>query len=101
MDPLAPIACSLEGDETRQRWHDWQALLGERRAAHQSPEELRLRFRGEARLRTELDRLVAAERECCGFVTWDLENHDDEVILSIRGEPTGVAAMAEAFHLNP
>lgn len=45
----------------------------------------------------ELSELVAGERQCCGFVAWELEDLGDEVMLSVRGDTEGVTAMAESF----
>jgi hypothetical protein len=51
-------------------------------------------------LSTKLDELVAAERECCGFVDWELQNRGDELRLIVRGDPEGVSAMAESFGVS-
>jgi hypothetical protein len=45
----------------------------------------------------ELSELVAEERQCCGFVAWELEDLGDEVMLSVGGDTEGVTAMAESF----
>jgi len=97
---LLPIACSLEDNQARQRWLDWRALIADRLSDERTPLELRLRFKAEEAVRTELNRLVAAERDCCGFVAWDLSDLDGELVLSVTGEPTGVAAIDEAFRVN-
>ncbi|HEU4751043.1 MAG TPA: hypothetical protein VFT54_08295 [Acidimicrobiia bacterium] len=97
---LLPIACSLEGNQARQRWLDWGAVIADRLSEERSPLELRVRFRDDESVRVELNRLVAAERECCGFVAWDLSDLDGELVLSVTGEPTGVAAIDEAFRLS-
>jgi hypothetical protein len=44
--------------------------------------------------------LVAAERICCGFVGWTLEDLGDEIVLTINGDTEGVEAMAESFGLK-
>jgi hypothetical protein len=51
-------------------------------------------------LLTKLGELVAAERECCGFVDWELQNRGDELRLIVRGDPEGVSAMAESFGVS-
>jgi hypothetical protein len=97
---LLPIACSLEGGEARHRWLDWGALLADRVSAERSALELRVRFKDFEEVRSELNRLVAAERECCGFVDWDLDVEEGELILSVRGEESAVAAIGAAFSFN-
>ena len=94
---LLPIACSLEGDVARLRWLDWGALLADRVSAERSALELRVRFTDQEAISTELNRLVTAERECCGFVDWDLDVEEGELILSVRGEESAVAAIGAAF----
>jgi hypothetical protein len=97
---LLPIACSLEGGEARHRWLDWGALVADRVSAERSALELRIRFKDHEEVRSELNRLVAAERECCGFVDWDLDVEEGELILSVRGEESAVAAIGAAFSFN-
>lgn len=97
---LLPIACSLEGGEARHRWLDWGALVADRVSAERSALELRIRFKDHEEVRSELNRLVAAERECCGFVDWDLDVEEGELILSVRGEESAVTAIGAAFSFN-
>lgn len=92
-----PIACSLDGDQARRRWQAWIALMGRRLSVDLSPQRFTVRFPIGDQLRAELGELVAAERQCCGFVAWELEDLGDQVTLSIRGDVDGVMAMAEAF----
>jgi len=48
---------------------------------------------------TELEALVAAERQCCGFVDWALDDHEDLIAVTITGSESGVTAMTEAFRI--
>lgn len=95
-----PIACSLDGGEARRRWLDWGALLAGRLSDERSDIELRVRFQADEAMRTELNRLVTAERECCGFVTWDIDVVGDEIVLRVAGETSAVDAIDEAFRVN-
>ncbi len=61
---------------------------------------LRIRFSGDEVVRSELADLVAAERICCGFVGWTLEDRSDEIVLTINGDSEGVEAMAESFGIE-
>ena len=92
-----PIACSLDGDQARRRWHEWNALLNRRLSIDRSPERLTVSFPIGDDLIADLSALVAAERQCCGFVAWDLEDRGNEVVLIVRGDIEGVTAMAESF----
>jgi hypothetical protein len=64
-----------------------------------SVHSLSLHFAAGAATRAELARLVVAERQCCGFVDWELEDLGDELVVTISGDPTGVGAMVESFGL--
>jgi hypothetical protein len=43
---------------------------------------------------------VVAERACCGFVAWDLDEADDQLLLTVSGNPEGVTAISESFGLE-
>lgn len=100
MDFQLPIACSLEGSEARRRWEAWNHLLARRVETEQSDHHIALMFPRTGGTSTELASLVAAERACCGFVTWDLQNRGDFTRLTIHGDIDEVAAMAESFGLE-
>jgi hypothetical protein len=100
MDAWGPIACSLEGDEARRRAQEWRALVGLRHKVKRSDHHLAIRFEANDTVRADLARLVAAERHCCGFVAWELDDRGDEMVLSVGGDPIAVAAMAEGFGLE-
>lgn len=86
--PELPLACTLglaDGAERLRRWHALAAA---------APPQLR-RERGRLELRwslddasvDELEALVAAERECCGFVDWTLAPEADGALLTITAQP--------------
>jgi hypothetical protein len=95
-----PIACSLDGDAARRRWEEWNTLLKGRRRVEHSSRNLTIAFPPDRFVWDKLVTLVAAERECCGFVDWELEDHGNEIILSLQGDKAGVMAMAESFGVN-
>ena len=68
-----PIACSLTTAELRERE---ATLLVQYRSAVVETEELQdgfaLRFTGEGKLIALLAELIAAERECCPFLRFEL-----------------------------
>jgi hypothetical protein len=77
------------------RWRALAAdhLIGVRRETHQ----LVARYATEPAARAELDTLAAAERDCCSFAEWDVRQDADDLILCVRAEPDGVAAIAALF----
>lgn len=94
-----PVACSLEGGEARRRSQQWQIVVGQRLEMERSDDRLTIRFAANDALRAELESLVMAERECCGFVTWEFDDLGDEMVLNVLGDSLGVTAMVEAFRL--
>ena len=96
MPEHGPIACSLDGDAARRRWADWASVLAARVSVELDPELLTVRFPPSADLSTRLGALVAAERECCGFVDWALEDRAAN-FASLSVAMPGVLAMAESF----
>jgi hypothetical protein len=51
-------------------------------------------------VRDELDELVAAERDCCGFASWNVARQGDEIVLRVSssgGRVDEVAALAAIF----
>jgi shikimate kinase len=90
-----PIACNLERAEFGERMKEWRALIASALIEKRETEVgIRLIFGAEAEV--ELERLAAAERECCEFATWTVTRHqENEVALDVRAEGSGV----EALHL--
>jgi hypothetical protein len=95
-----PIACSLDGHEARRRWNEWSDVMGGRLGAELTSQGLTVRFSTDRAGRERLVALVGAERQCCGFVEWELEDQGDEMSLTVRGNLEGVMALAESFEIN-
>ena len=95
-----PIACSLDGHEARRRWNEWNVVMGGRLGAELTSHGLTVRFSTDRVGRERLVALVAAERQCCGFVECELEDQGDEMSLTVRGNKEGVMALAESFEIN-
>jgi hypothetical protein len=91
---LLPIACTLGPSEGAQRVTDWTTLgndagLGRERTTGR----VVVRFRDLPGIGAELDRLVAAERECCGFLDWQLQRTVDEWQVVITGTEDGLDSL--------
>ena len=76
------LACSLDTADAAARAARWQTLLtGHLRASEATAHGRRLTFApGVAK---ELDDLVAAERECCPFLTLTLAPEDGGIVLDV------------------
>jgi hypothetical protein len=89
------IACSLSGPDLKER-------LGEIAAAGKGARRVgdELRFRSDASTRKRLEAIIAAESHCCPFLSFDLREDRDELVLRIDApaEAKPVAAeLVEAF----
>jgi hypothetical protein len=80
--PSPPIACSLTAGAAGDRKADWHALLARALISRTSIRDgVRLELRDSPGVRRELERLVAAERECCSFMTMSVDMADRELLL--------------------
>jgi hypothetical protein len=79
-----PIACTLNAGEGAARVEQWR-LLGRRAqlGAEFSEGTLAVTYRESAL--AELTELVRAERSCCAFLDWSLEESGGNAVLLIRG----------------
>lgn len=57
------------------------------------PDRIVIRYPRRDEIVDELQDLVAAERECCGFADWQITGDADHVELHIRSDPEGLAAL--------
>ena len=90
------IACSLRADAAGDREAQWRDLLSRaliRRA--RAPAGVRIELRALPGVRGELERLVAAERDCCPFMTMSVEMTADQVLVLCVAAPALAAAIVE------
>jgi hypothetical protein len=96
-----PIACSLSAVDLQTRLAEIAAIgRSGLRASSVADDRSVLRFAGDRALRARLEAIVAAEAECCAFLTLSLYDDGDELVLTIvappGAEPVG-AELAAAF----
>jgi hypothetical protein len=79
-----PIACTLTGASLEER-AAWLTRLGEAALIEgvRDDDRLLLRFRPVAA--DDVHELVRAERECCPFLSFEVESDDREVRLDVTG----------------
>ena len=93
-----PLACSLDGPALAERLAEMRAVGRESLIAAGPGGELR--FRASPGVRQRLERIVAAEAECCAFLWLELSEHDGELRLAVsapEGAEPVVAGLVEAF----
>jgi hypothetical protein len=81
-----PIACSLSGTDLEARYRDLKRFGSDNLIGHAADEQGHtLRFRRTPESERQLALIVAAEGECCSFLSLDLTAGGDEVELRITG----------------
>jgi hypothetical protein len=85
-----PIACRLDPAALAGRRGEWLALRRARTGEVRTATTLTTTWRRDAGVQAELERLVAAERECCPFLSLELTIRDGSVTL-VTGFPEGLS----------
>ena len=98
MDKTTPVACTLTPAGLAARGRRWEKLVAQAMSGRaETPDGLRLCFRGEPGDEEELRALAAAETECCPWATWTVERDAGTIVLDIRSTTEGVATLHEMF----
>jgi hypothetical protein len=88
------IACTLGAKDMAAQTERWRSLMAAAAVGRdETPDGLRIRFRPDPGVETELTALVATERECCAWATWTVTADAGAVMLEIRSQGDGVAAL--------
>ena len=92
--PVRPPSCSLPMPDLRDRRATW-AELGQRalRASRRTADGARLTYAAQPGVEDELRELARLEATCCSFADWSVTREGEQVILEVRAEGTGVAAL--------
>ena len=81
-------ACTLGADDGRARVLRWQQLAAATGpVSRRSGPVMEVSYPRDARVGQELELLVAAERECCPFVEWEVVRGDAAIVLRIAADP--------------
>lgn len=89
------VACSLAPDLIEGRVEDWKSTIEQAKGREMTTEGVRLRFSRDVDV-AALSGLAAAEQTCCGFLTFTIGIHPDEVIFDVAG-PTGARSVISAM----
>jgi hypothetical protein len=96
--PVPVLACTLSAPAAAERAGRWDAFLHEnllRRSA--TPRGVRLELRPRPAVAAELDALVAAERECCAFLTMRVRRAGDRLVLEVDAPAEAREIVAAMF----
>ncbi len=91
------VTCSLTEAESRER----RSLVRERLFPHITTAEkiatgLKLTFPNSDLVRSNVEEFVGLERQCCGFLTFDISPPEQGLVLTING-PAEAEATLEKF----
>jgi hypothetical protein len=91
-----PIACTLSPTDLTARGAELRAL-GDDGLLELSEDDGRavLRFRADPDVRARIEAIVAAESECCAFLSFRLEHAADASVLTIGAANGGAEVMHE------
>jgi MerR family copper efflux transcriptional regulator len=92
---LPLIACTLDASDQKQRLADWASLLREASRREKTGGGYRYSFAAE--LEPRVRALAAAEKECCGFLDFELVRTGDELELTVTAPPDADAALRFVF----
>jgi len=96
MDAL--IACTLTGPQLAERRNTIRNTL--RKATvrtHRLVNGYAYDFQFTGELPAQLERLVALERQCCQFLTFNIVETPNTIRLEVTGSPEAVAVIEEFF----
>lgn len=95
----AAISCRLSADELAERGAAWESVRTHVEVVERSrfPGGVRLVVQGRDDVLQEIARLVAAERECCSWASWELETQWGQATLTVSGEEELIAPLARAM----
>jgi hypothetical protein len=90
MSDPKPLTCSLGASDLQQRL-DEIARLGAASLIDRDTDggTHTLRFRSDPATRRNLEQIVAAEAKCCSFLDLELNEHNDELILTLDAPADG------------
>jgi hypothetical protein len=92
------IACSLSPTALSSRRERWDRLIAAACLGREPiPDGVRLRFRADPDAVAELRLLAGAERDCCAWADWSVEQVDGQIALLARSTGDGVAALRTMF----
>ena len=97
-----PLACSLPPAELRERRAHIDAIVRDALIDHEAIDSgVRVRFTAGAATERALRELIAAEAECCPFLTIELRAENDVLVLDVTGPPDVQPVIAGLFAPAP
>jgi hypothetical protein len=92
------VACTLSARNLAAQAARWLQLRGNaQRSRVETDDGLRVTFDDTPAVETELEALVAVERECCSWASWDISREGSELVMEATSTANGVEALHGMF----
>jgi hypothetical protein len=92
---LPVIACSLTGSGQRERLEEWKSLLANAESREELPSGMRFRLHRNVAERARS--LAEAEHECCSFLSFEVVEAGNDLLLTVETEEVGQEALRFIF----
>ncbi|TDJ22483.1 MAG: hypothetical protein E2O58_11500 [Gammaproteobacteria bacterium] len=104
-DTTTEMACSLDSEARNERRAFFrERLLPDAVQKIRTDDGLRIFFRNDPAMRSEIRTLIDLERQCCGFLDFELAEDEERLTLTITGPPAAAAVldqMASVASIRP
>jgi len=88
------IGCTLSSADLAAQAGRWQELIARAMTERsETTDGLRMSFRPDPGVESELRTLAAAENECCRWAAWAVEANAEATVLDVSSTGPGVAAL--------
>jgi hypothetical protein len=92
--PGPVVACTLTSEDLGAQAERWTRLRSEAGLERvETQDGLRLSFSDERVVEEELRALVAVEKECCAWASWDVRREDGVLVMHASSTAEGVASL--------
>ena len=89
---MTTFACSLTGADGRERAREWERLRADALVCTEPGERsVTACWRPDPGVRERLESLIAAERECCPFLSFEFREHPRLLVTVMTAPPGGEA----------
>jgi MerR family transcriptional regulator, copper efflux regulator len=97
-DSSVPIACSLTAGAVGDRESEWCELLSRALISRApAPGGVRIELRPLPGVRRELQRLIAAERDCCPFMAMSVDTTAAKLVLLVTAPALAAPIVEQLF----
>lgn len=96
------VACGLTKADLGSQLQGWQLLWAEAGIERAKTDAgVRLLFRDEPLVESELRRLVTVENECCSWAKWVVSREDEALSVRVGSSGAGTIALHAMFDAGP